>query len=210
MPPNPKRKEDPSLSDVIDLHIDAKLQNLHTAMPGKIVSYDFSKNLAKIQPLIKRKYRDQPSATNLPIITNVPVMHPRMGKASVRLPIKTGDNGLIIFMERSLDSWIDDGNAVDPLDDRKHSISDAVFYPGMESTKNPMAIPANKNSLTVLNDKMMVELKPGGKIKIKNLTTGAEVLSLFDELITALQAEPFVFNKAALTKVQVALKTLIG
>ena len=50
------RDRTPGLTQVIENAINKKLFDVHTALPGEIISYDASTNLAVIQPMIKRKY----------------------------------------------------------------------------------------------------------------------------------------------------------
>lgn len=54
------------------------------------------------------------------------------------LPVAVGDTGLLIFSDRSLDVWLATGGIVDPGDDRRHALSDAVFVPGLRPFSSPL------------------------------------------------------------------------
>lgn len=205
MPPRGPTKE---LCQIIRDGIDQRLADVHTAMPGKIVRYDRAKNLAEVQPQLKRKFIDEADARNLPAISNVPVLHPRSGKAFIRIPIVAGDTGLIIFSERSIDLWLEKGSVIDPLDNRKFSLSDAMFIPGLGSNNDPLPTDGAATSVVIKNDAMLVELLASGKIKIKNGT--ADLLQLFDQTLTSLAGEPFIVNKATLLSIKTKLATLLG
>ena len=44
-----------------------------------------------------------------------------------------GDTVLLVFSERSIDKWAQQGGEVDPLDSRLHHLSDPVALPGLLS-----------------------------------------------------------------------------
>lgn len=174
-------KNTPTLIQTLQSVIDAKLCELHTSMPAEIVSYDHAKNLAVVQPTLKRKYKGEDEAVELPNISNVPVAFQRMGPAHLRLPIKPGQTGHIIFNERSIDGWQVSGGKIDPQDPRKHSLSDAVFYPGLVPNNNPMESSAAQDSVELKLNGAYIEILTSGKFKVTN---GTE--ELFDLLVQIL------------------------
>lgn len=167
--------------------IDAALLEVHTSMPAAIEKYDFATNLAQVKPQFKRKFRDNASPVAIPIISNVPVLHPRMGGAHLRLPVAKGDTGLLIFAERSLDRWLDGAGDHDPQDPRRHALSDAVFIPGLSPTPNKMSATADATSVELRNKAAFVELTQGSRFKIGNTTDELLqlLLDLIDQLIAA-------------------------
>lgn len=190
------------LGQTIRLGIEKSLCDLNVAMPCKIVSYDPTKNLAVVQPAFKRKYKSENSAINLPTISNVPVVFPRMGDAQLTLPINKGDEGQLLFNQRSIDGWIDSGGEVDPLDSRKFALSDAVFFPGLHSQSKPLVrkgattsaelrykdsyieIKQDGNIDIVAKDAAFIELYNDGKFKIKN--EDEELFTILSELLEIL------------------------
>jgi hypothetical protein len=108
-----------------------------------VESYDATTQKASVQPLIKRGYYDEKGgvrqAESLPIITGVPVLFPGGGGCRITWPIAVGDTVLLVFSEASLDKWVVTGGEVDPRDDRRHSLSDAVAIPGLRPFKNATA-----------------------------------------------------------------------
>ena len=40
---------------------------------------------------------------------------------------------LLVFCSASLDKWLDRGGEVDPLSDRRHALSDAIAFTGLQS-----------------------------------------------------------------------------
>lgn len=120
----------PSLTKVISDSIESRLSEVHVAMPGEIVSYDDATGLASVRPSLQRRYLETDKLVDLPVINNVPIMHPRGGGALIKFAMIKGDPVTLIFSERSLDRWITTGGKVDPQDTRKHALSDAFAYPG--------------------------------------------------------------------------------
>ena len=172
-----ERLKTPTLIETLQEVIEARICELHTSLPCEIVSYDHAKNLAVVQPLLKRKYKNEAEAVKLPIITNVPIAFQRMNDAHLRLPVKAGDTGHLIFNERSIDTWLVQGGAIDPNDPRKHSINDAVFYPGLNPNNKTMSSTAPSSSLELKYKTAYVEIAENGKIFLKNSSSDVELAS---------------------------------
>ncbi len=136
----------PTLQSVIRAHVAAGLSDVNVALPGRVESYDSSRQRAVVQPLIRRGYADESGdrqAESLPAIAEVPVMFPGSGDFSIDWPVARGDTGLLVFASASLDRWLAlGGEEVDPEDDRRHALTDAVFYPGLRPS--PLAGPATR------------------------------------------------------------------
>lgn len=188
----------PDLLQLLNEIIEAKLLEIHTSLPASIVSYDYDKNLAVVKPALKRKYKKEESAIDLPLINDVPVGIYRMGESWIRLPINPGDEGQLIICERSIDKWITEGGTIDPEDFRKFSLADAVFWPGLTSQKKLMHSKSKKTSVEIKNKKGVIEITPDGKFKIGNgeLEAITLLIDLVDKLInakvnTAIGPQPF-------------------
>lgn len=115
--------------------LDSRLEALHVAMPGRVESYDASQQRAAVKPLIRRaaiSEDDTRVAESLPVIEGVPVIFPGAGAFKITFPISKGDIVWLVFGEGSLDKWLDKGGSdVDPDDDRRNALSDAVAIPGI-------------------------------------------------------------------------------
>lgn len=175
-------QETPRLIQAIEAAVEKALVDLHTSLPAEIVSYDYDKNLAKVKPLLKRKFKGDEESIELPIISNVPIAFPRMGKGFLRFPVNPGDVGHVQFCERSIDAWLVNGGVIDPLDARKHSLSDAVFYPGLNPNSDPMESQAANDSIELKLNDSYFEILGSGKFKITN---GTE--ELFDLLVQTME-----------------------
>lgn len=174
----------PSLNEVMSTAIETRLLDLHTAMPGQIVSYNTANQSCVVQPCIKKKYEDG-TVVNIPQITNVPVVFPRAGKAFISLPLKAGDYVLIIFSERAMDLFSNLGGVQDPKDPRKHHITDAIAIPGVYPFNAPADVSAS--ALRIQNDQSRIDLFADGKFTIKKVG-GDELLDLVSQICDKLTA----------------------
>ena len=163
---NDNRQETKTQYQVIVDAIEQILCDVNTALPGIISSYDPNTHLATVQPGLQRKYKDQDAPVDLPLITNVPVAFPKAGQSWLRLPINPGDEGLLVFNQRSIDKWLDQGGTVDPLDNRKFDLSDAVFIPGFTSKGNAIKSKGRNTSAEFANGSGFIEVQPQGAFKI--------------------------------------------
>lgn len=162
----------PTLSDILRLAVGQRLRDLHVSMPGRVERYDASKQEASVQPLLQVALADGGSAT-LPLINHVPVVWPRGGGAILSFPLQQGDTVLLVFSERSLDEWLQQGGDVAPADPRSHDLSDAVAIPGLY----PFSEPGEADPRDVLLRFQGSELRLGSDGKI-NLDNGTSYLRL--------------------------------
>lgn len=131
-----------TLAENIKQGVNNRLKELHTSMPGIVQSFDAEKQTASIQPAIRRVFITREGTdeilapSDLPILINVPVQFPRGGGFSLTFPVKKGDECLIVFAERAIDTWHKFGGVNDPNARRFHSLSDATAFVGLSSLPN--------------------------------------------------------------------------
>jgi len=115
---------------------DGRQAQIHTSMPGKIVSYDAAKMTATVQPCLQG-FRTMMDGSRQPVtispIQDVPVHFPGGGGHIFTFPVKGGDECLIVFSERSIDNWHQHGGVQQPSDWRMHDINDAFVMVGTRS-----------------------------------------------------------------------------
>jgi len=174
-----------NIEDIIDMAIQAKLVNMHVMIHGYIVDYDVVKKTATCQPGAKRKY---PNGTirNMPPVQGCPVMHPGSGKSRIHIPVHAGDSCLIGFSERSLDRWLEQGGSVDTGDVRMFDLSDGICIPGLRTVGENFTV-EDPDAIEIQNDKTRIRVKPNGKVSIKNLDSGKELISTLFDLVQAIQ-----------------------
>lgn len=130
----------PTLAEAIRRALEARASEICTAIPARVESYDPATQRCSAQPLIRRGYEDETGARQverLPVVTDVPVVFPGAGAYSITFPVAKGDTVLLVFSQASLDKWLQSGKDIDPLDDRRHSLTDAIAIPGLRHAAHP-------------------------------------------------------------------------
>lgn len=151
------------------------IRQMRCALPGVIVSFNSKLQTATVQPALTMKVTlsDEISYTPLPPIENIPVVLPFAQSAGLllTLPIQTGDECLLIFSDRALDDFVQNGgisNTTQPGAEltgnpRCHDLSDAICIPGIIST--PQAVPSYNTEHIELRDRernQYISLGPEG------------------------------------------------
>lgn len=125
--------------DILKIAFNSFMENVHTAIPGTIQSYDASKKKVSVKPSIKKKLNNE--ILSYPTISEVPIIFPSTKDSIVAFPLSIGDGGLILFSEVSLERYLSSfGEEVEPGENRKFALSDAVFIPGLFPFGNPGAV----------------------------------------------------------------------
>lgn len=155
---------EPTMQDVLETAIQTIVGQIHTCFPGVIETYDESKAMASVNPLISRKYLDG-TIVNFPLIPNVPIVWPRTKSGSISFPLSKGDGVLILCAERSLDEWLSKGTVVAPEDKRRYALIDAIAIPGLFSFNNTTKIDDNA-SFQVHFRNQTIRVMDSGDIKV--------------------------------------------
>lgn len=153
-------------------------ENIHTNTVGHIIGYDHITGMAQIQIDISKLLPDD-EVIDLPPLVNVPVVPTfRGGGYFISTPVKSGDTGVIHFMENSIDDWLIDGKLQEPTDYRMHDYSDAVFNPGVSHSKNPLKF-ADPDAMVFGTEdgKLLLKLRLDHSISLKNEHVNADISS---------------------------------
>ena len=133
----------PSLGAAIKQAFKNLLKEVHTTIPGEIVSFDPITQSAEVQLAIRRIFvthnsdgTETESFVDIPKLIHVPVIFLRGGGWCITFPVKTGDECIVHFSERSLDVWRKSSGLQNPKDWRMHNYSDAICQVGLSSEPN--------------------------------------------------------------------------
>jgi hypothetical protein len=132
----------PTLAQVITRAINARLADVRVALPAHVEAFDPVTQLARVKPLLRESFEAEDGAEvseSLPVISDVPVQFPGAGGFVLTFPVKAGDPCWLVFSDRALDKWIASGAEVDPVDLRRHNLSDAVAMLGVRSKAGALA-----------------------------------------------------------------------
>ena len=163
--------------EALRLAMDGRLSSVWTAMPGIVESVDLSAMTISVQPAIQGQIQKPDGSyeyVNLPLLVDVPIVFPRAGGFILTLPIKAGDEVLVVFASRCIDSWWQSGSVGVPMEYRMHDLSDGFAIPGPSS--QPKKVSSISSSAAQLRNEagdIFLEIGASG-VKIKAATTTIE------------------------------------
>lgn len=129
---------EPTLTDVLVNFKRDLLASLNCVKIGKITSFDRAKKTASIQILFKRVLPSG-SVESLPLLVDCPVLTPQGGGGALQFPIAAGDQCLVLFSDRRIDEWFQNGAEAAPADGRLHDLSDGIALVGVNSLASSLA-----------------------------------------------------------------------
>ena len=114
-----------------------------TALPGVVQKFNATLMTCEVQPAINGMAKSLAGADvpiQMPVLLDCPVMFPRGGGATMTFPVANGDECLVVFSSRCIDSWWSQGfqpgsqktpnPANNPLEFRMHNLSDGFVIVG--------------------------------------------------------------------------------
>jgi hypothetical protein len=130
----------PSQDEMMRRFADNLMRQMRVALPARVVSFDASKQTIVAKPLIREKIIDRRTGKiqwlEIPNLLDVPVQFPQAGNFVLTMPIKAGDEVLVVFNDMCIDSWWASGGVQNWNDRRRHDLSDAIAIPGINSVPN--------------------------------------------------------------------------
>ncbi len=167
---------DPDLRALLNAHLQEVLAQINCAQVGRVVSFDRDAGSASVQILAKRvvfnkvqeggALQQTPNLVDYPVLTDVPVHFPSGGGAILSMPIAAGDVGVLLFNDRDLDAWWQAGGANVPNSGRLHSLSDAMFLPGLFAPSNPLPEGTTGDDVILTFGGAVIKITPAGAISI--------------------------------------------
>lgn len=123
-----------SISEAISRILDSRLSGLHTALPGRVKSYDATKQTADIEPMISRQVplggpEEDIELELIPVLPSVPVLFMSAGGFFISVPLQEGDPVLLIFCERDINHYRTTGDVGDPSTPQTHGLNGAICIP---------------------------------------------------------------------------------
>ena len=110
-----------------------------TTMPAIIDSVNWAKRTCVAHPTVMGRFK-QPNGTykivSMPQCLDVPIIFPQGGGYLLTFPVSPGDECLLFFASRCIDSWWQSGGVQVPAEWRMHSLSDGFAFVGVDSVPN--------------------------------------------------------------------------
>lgn len=199
-------QQSPTYADVIQRALEARLGEVHTTLPGRVEKFDTNTHRASVQPLVRRAYYDEAETRQTeryPVIPDVPVLFHGSGSNRITFPVKVGDLVLLVIASCSLDRVLVQGKEVDPQDDRRHALSDAIAIPGFY-TFNALPTTAPDDAMVIHAETLRLG-GPGADQAVVVQSALDDFMTALGSAISALGVNPAA---AALVALQTALNGL--
>lgn len=197
---------------------------LNTSIPGIINAFDPATQKVSATPAIKAKYVSPEGDVfylQYPMITNIPLAIIRGASVSFTQPITEGYPCTLIFSQRSIDNFIEEGTYANPVDGpipltaaiRCMDMTDAMCFPGVitkadtisdyatdaieiRSDDGKVKVSVKSNSLTLKQDSATMQIS-GGNITMSAATiniTGTTAVNISSPA-TKIDSKSFLAHK---------------
>jgi hypothetical protein len=137
-----QRERADSDEEALRAALDGRQAAIWTALPGIIESFDVDAQTVSIQPATQIPYRGPDGAVTMltmPLLLDCPVQFPAGGRVSLTFPVTKGDECLVVFASRCIDSWWQSGGVQPPAEHRMHDLSDGHALLGVRSKPRALA-----------------------------------------------------------------------
>jgi hypothetical protein len=137
------------LTNLFRQALDGRQTSIWTAMPGIIASFDPAKMTCSVDIAItiKRQLPDESwQSLQIPTLLDCPVIFPSGGGYTLTFPITVGDECLVIFANRCIDAWWQNGGVQPQWEFRMHDLSDGFVLPGPHSQPRALANVSTTNT----------------------------------------------------------------
>ena len=163
------------IEESLRLALEAERAGIWTALPAIVVAANLAAQTVSAQPTIQGTITGPDGVArnvNLPLLVDVPIVWPRAGGFALTFPVAPGDEVLIVFASRCIDSWWQSGGIGAPAEVRMHDLSDgfAILAP----TSQPKRLGGVSSSNVQLRDSAgstFVEITPSGAVNIVAATS---------------------------------------
>lgn len=155
---------------------------IKTCVPGSILSFDPTTQLAVVQVGLKLQRASDGSYHDPAPVMEVPVQFPGGQAGTLEFKITPGAEGMIFFSQEAADSWIVQGGVVVRSDDRRFSPDDAFFAPGFRSMAGALSSFQN-NGIRLRNaaGTSYVWIKDDGTVEIDGAMLNVKCPATFDD-----------------------------
>lgn len=171
----------PQLQDLLAEAQAETMRSTNCVKIGRIESFDGAKKTAQIQLLFKRILPGR--VVSYPLLVDCPVFTLQGGGGAIQLPIQKGDTALVLFADRDIDAWFQNGAEAAPATARVHDLSDGIALVGLNAENSDLsAYPANEARMSLAGARFALK---GGKANVQNATSS--LYQVLNDLILGLQ-----------------------
>lgn len=144
-----------SLEQAVLAAIQGHQAGVWTALPGIIKSYDAAKMTVEVNVSIKMQFQlPDGSWEDVAIkpLVDCPILFPGGGGFTLTFPVEPGDECLVMFSSRCIDSWWQSGGVQVQADFRMHDLSDGFAFIGPRSQPRVLSPAGSTSGVELRND----------------------------------------------------------
>jgi len=197
-----------TVADLVDASKRDINMNLNSHAIAIVESFNAQEQTITAKIAYKKTYLEDGKRVliDYPLLVDCPAVVLSGGAFSVKMPIKKGDECIILFNDRAIDTWFTSGQVTNLPSSRLHSLADGIALVGLRSLNRSLdgyssdkMIVGDDSSKLTLGSEATLE-NGNAKVSVKNkiaIENSAEDLkSLLTDLITQVQAitVPYVDN----------------
>lgn len=101
-------------------------------IPCIVQSYNSANNTVECQPAVRERIINEDGTIQyiqLPLLINVPVIFPGSASFDIKFPLSKNDECLVFFSDLSIDNFWQKGSVQNPVEVRRHDLSDGMAIP---------------------------------------------------------------------------------
>lgn len=189
---------EPDLRDILENLKEDIFYEFNCHKVGVIESFNTDNQTASIKLIDKgiRKTSDRDIIQEFSLLQDCPVVINKGLNGGLTMPISIGDTCLVLFNDRDIDNWFDNGLSQRPNTRRSHDLADAIAIVGIRNQVNKITNFNNNatelnyltNKISLDNSKIKLLNNSGGEInlddKLELKNTAENLKGIIDELIT--------------------------
>lgn len=179
----------PELAELLAEAMDARVNQIRTAQPGKVISYNKSRNTVDVEPQFLNVTVDPDTgeviSSKPPNIPDVPIAWPRGGGHSITFPLAKGDTVLLVICDRDLGLWRSVGQQGTTGDLRHHGLSGAVAFPSLAPNSGALGSSRVADDAVVLATKVLLGSSSAAEAIPKGNAYTTELISILNQIATA-------------------------
>lgn len=138
---------------------------IRVSLPARVTSFNADKQTVSCVPLIRELVNigGKSQYQQLPELQDVPIIMPRAGNWAITLPVKPGDECMVIFQDLCIDGWWARGGIQNWNDLRRHDFSDAIAIFSPWSQPNTLSSYSSDNlEIRSLDNSIKISLGSNG------------------------------------------------
>ena len=161
-----------SPTDSLIVAMEGHQSRVWTALPGIVLSFDPTEVTCKVQLAVQMQVQAPDGSfswVSVAPLIHCPVVFPQGGGLLMTMPIKAGDECLVVFASRCIDGWWATGQVSPQVELRMHDLSDGFVIPGVRNSQRPITA-FNSSAAEIRNESGSLKVSVDGttnKITLK-------------------------------------------